>query len=277
LKQRFYPVAGIDLIPVAEALALDLEREGYLVRRGRAATPQGPALQIEVRRPHSVLQETTGQGAALRVLVLAEAGGFRVQITTERWGDKAAGAVEWLLATPMLVTEGYAAFQRAQLDERVFRNVEAYLAATMPPYQGHTVQGHAVQGHAAPPNRAPAPVPTAGPCASCRAPMPLGGRFCPRCGHDAQAPLALGCRGCGHPLAPDAAFCPSCGAKVAGDACPRCATPLDAGAAFCSGCGAKAAPAARPDAANAEAEAAARAATPAAAEGAHERGDERPS
>ncbi|HEU4536745.1 MAG TPA: zinc ribbon domain-containing protein, partial [Polyangiaceae bacterium] len=187
------------------------------------AGPSGPWAQLEVRRPHNLVQETTGRGAALRVLLAGEAGGFRVQISDGHWGDKAAGAVEWLLAAPTLVSEGYAAFRRSQLDERVFRTVEAYLGATLPL------------------DRSPAPVPAAGPCPACRAPLPMGGRFCPRCGHDAEAALAFACPGCRLAVAPDAAFCPGCGARLARPGCPRCATPLDPGAAFCSGCGAPAA------------------------------------
>jgi RNA polymerase subunit RPABC4/transcription elongation factor Spt4 len=224
LKQRFYPTPGADVAPLAEAVALDLGRDGYEVRAAEGADPPGGrAVLLEVRRPSQVVKEATGRGAALRVLVAGEPGGVRVQITAGHWGDKAAGAVEWLLAAPTLVTEGYAAFQRSQLDERVFRTVDAYLAAL------------------APVDRTPAPVPAAGPCPSCRAPLPLGGRFCPRCGHDARAPLAA-CGGCSRPVAPDATFCPACGKRLAPLPCRRCAAALDPGAAFCASCGARAAP-----------------------------------
>lgn len=225
MKQRFYPAPGVDIIPIAEAVALDLGREGYELRKSGGAGPTGPWAQLEVRRPHNLVRETTGQGAALRVLFTVEAGGFRVQIADGHWGDKAAGAVEWLLAAPTLVSEGYAAFKRSQLDERVFRTVEAYLGATMPV------------------NRAPAPVPAAGPCPSCRAPLPMGGRFCPRCGHDAQAAVGAACPGCRRPVALDATFCPGCGGRLTGGGpgCARCSAPLDPGAVFCSSCGAPAA------------------------------------
>ncbi len=232
MKQRAYPAPGVSLPHLAEAIALDLGAAGYDVRTHRAPTPGADLVQLEVRRPNAVVQETTGQGAALKVLMMGDRTGFRVQIATERWGDKAAGAVEWLMATPALVTEGYAAFQRSQLDERVFRTIDAYLAGTM----------------ASPPNRAPAAVPTAGPCARCKTPMPMGGRFCPRCGNDAHAApaLAAACLGCKHPVDLDAAFCPGCGKSLAKSpprACAQCKTPLDDGAVFCPGCGTPAAPA----------------------------------
>jgi RNA polymerase subunit RPABC4/transcription elongation factor Spt4 len=231
VKQRAYPAPGVSLPHLAEAIALDLGSAGYDVRTHRAPTPGADLVQLEVRRANAVVQETTGQGAALKVLMMGDHTGFRVQIATERWGDKAAGAVEWLMATPALVTEGYAAFQRSQLDERVFRTIDAYLAGTM----------------ATPPNRAPAAVPTAGPCARCKTPMPMGGRFCPRCGHDAHAAptLAAACPGCKHPVDLDAAFCPGCGKSLAKAACAQCKTPLDDGAMFCPGCGTPAASASK--------------------------------
>lgn len=226
MKKRVYPVRGIASAAVASVVTADMHAAGYEARAKPLAKPHVGTF-VEVRRPSGVVQQTTGQGAALNVWVLESTEGLEVQVGTGRWGDKAAGAVEWLLATPMLVTEGYAAFQQAQLDERVFRVVEQYLAS--------------VSG--APMNRVPAPVPSAGACGACATPMPFGARFCPRCGQDRDASVLAGsvpCASCHAPVSTLARFCPRCGtpsAKDAASACARCKEPLDPAAKFCPACG----------------------------------------
>ena len=48
-------------------------------------------------------------------------------------------------------------------------------------------------------------------CASCRAEVPDGSKFCIQCG----APLCLACPSCGHGNPPPAKFCASCGTMLA--------------------------------------------------------------
>lgn len=230
MKTRLYPTRGLDLGQIATVIQSDLTRDGYDVRVA-PITPPHVGLFIEVRRPSHVVQQATGKGAALHVWLTPDPTGVRVQVGAGRWGDKAAGAVEWLLATPALVTEGYAAFQQAQLDERVLRVVDELVS----------------QGAGVAVNRAPAPVPTAGACAACSAPMPYGARFCPRCGRDGQAKIGSACVECRGPLALEARFCPACGKptgprELTSSTCARCAMPLDPGARFCPGCGAATTP-----------------------------------
>jgi len=216
MKSRGYPLPGADLAQIATLVHADLSREGYDVRILPAV---GPGPVVEVRRPNGLLQRSTGYGAVLTVRLVPTPMGFEVHVGTGRLGDAAAGAVEWLLATPALVTEGYAAFQQAQVDERVLRVVDHWVAnvARVP--------------------RAPAPVPTVGPCATCKTPMPYGARFCPRCGNDTQAPVAAACPGCRGAVALDARFCPHCGKALAANTCSGCGASLEGAAAFCSGCG----------------------------------------
>ena len=228
MKARGYPVIGADLMQVATLIHADLSRVGFDVRIAPIPPPHG-GLVVEIRRARGLLQRSTGQGAVLKAWLTPTPVGFSAQVGTDRVGDAAAGAVEWLLATPALVTEGYAAFQQAQVDERVLRVVDQWVSTVA----------------RVPVNRTPAKVPEVGACASCRTPMPYGARFCPRCGHDAESKLAAaaagpGCRG---PVALDAVFCPHCGKKVASasttKACVKCAASLEADAMFCSGCGAR--------------------------------------
>jgi hypothetical protein len=218
-----YPAHDCDLAALGEVLATDLGKDGYEVTQTTGAGATGPWRVLEVRRPSTLIKQAMGQAAALKVWLASEEQGLRVQVGTERIEDKAAGAVEWLLATPALVTEGYAAFQRAHLDERVFRTVEAWLAATSP----------------TPPDRKPAPVPDGLPCPACKKPIPLGGRFCAFCGHDSHASATLKCAGCGESLPLGATFCSSCGARVEkrGSFCAGCGETLGAGARFCPSCG----------------------------------------
>ena len=229
MKTRVYPTRNFELNQVATVIQADLSRDGYDVRVAPIAPPH-VGVFIEVRRPSHMVQQATGKGAALNVWITPDASGFRVQIGTGRWGDKAAGAVEWLLATPALVTEGYAAFQQSQLDERVLRVVDQLVA------QGAEVKV----------DRAPAAVPAGGGCAACSSPMPYGARFCPRCGRDAHAKGGAACADCKGPVALEAQFCPKCGRRVRENAapthatCARCSMPLDPGARFCPGCGAPA-------------------------------------
>ena len=231
MKARAYPVPGADLAHVAAMLQADLGRAGFEVRGyvnpNLAGAPGPGGLVVEVRRAASLVARGTGQSAVLKVWLVPDPSGFRVHVGADSIGDKAVGALEWLLATPALVSEGYAAFQQAQVDERVFRVVEHWV----------------VNVARVPVNRAPAPVPTVGPCAGCRSAMPFGARFCPRCGHDAQrkGPGAA-CSACHRAVDLEAAFCPHCGGRVAAEAaktlaCAKCATTLEPGARFCSTCG----------------------------------------
>lgn len=229
MKQKLYPAQNVDVAALGDALALGLGQAGYEVTSSAGAAAGGPWRILEVRRPSNLVRQTTGQGAALKVWLAIEPAGLRVQVGAERIEDQAAGAVEWLLATPALVTEGYAAFQRAHLDDRVFRDVEAWLASVA------TANASAT----AAPDRRPAAVPDGAPCPSCGKPVPLGGRFCAFCGHDAQAAAGFACASCGERLGLGAAFCSGCGAKVAkkSDACAGCGASLDPGARFCPSCG----------------------------------------
>ncbi len=228
MKARAYPVPGADLMQVATLIHADLSRDGFDVRIVPVPAPRF-GLVVEVRRPHGLLQRSTGHGAVLKAWLTPTPSGFSVQVGTDRIGDAAAGAVEWLLATPALVTEGYAAFQQAQVDERIFRVVDHWVTSVA----------------RVPINRAPAKVPEVGPCVMCRTPMPYGARFCPRCGHDAQSRIdaAAACPSCKGPVALDAVFCPHCGNKVASapalKPCVSCGASLEADAMFCSGCGAR--------------------------------------
>lgn len=227
MKTRIYPARHLELAQVATVIQADLTQAGFDVRVA-PITPPHVGLFLEIRRPSHLVAHATGKGAALNVWLTPEPVGFRLQVGTGRWGDKAAGAVEWLLATPALVTEGYAAFQQSQLDERVLRVVDQLVA----------------QGAGVPVDRAPAPVPAGGACAACATPMPFGARFCPRCGRDAHARVGVACADCRAPLALEARFCPSCGRRITegtaerASACTRCSMPLDPGARFCPSCGA---------------------------------------
>lgn len=226
MKARGYPIPGADLWAVASLVNADLAQAGFDVRVS-ATPPPHPGVVIEVRRPAGLLQRSTGQGAVLKAWLRPTPIGFSVQVGTDRIGDAAAGAVEWLLATPALVTEGYAAFQQAQVDERIFRVVDHWAA--------HVAR--------VPVQRAPAAVPTVGPCPGCRTPMPFGARFCPKCGHDTRTRALAACPSCKGAIALDATFCPHCGKPVstapATKPCVKCAAPLDADAGFCSTCGTK--------------------------------------
>jgi hypothetical protein len=256
MKARGYPVPHADLMQVATLIHADLSQAGFDTRIVPIAPQYGGGLTVEVRRSAGILHRSTGQGAVLKAWLTHSAQGFTVQIGTDRVGDAAAGAVEWLLATPALVTEGYAAFQQAQVDERIFRVVDHFVTQ---------VSRVAI-------NRMPAKVPNVGPCAMCGTPMPYGARFCPKCAHDSQikigasAPIAA-CPGCKGPVALDAVFCPHCGMKItappepaaaaaAGGAtattkpCVKCAFQLEVDAMFCSACGS---PQAKPVAADAAA------------------------
>ncbi len=229
MKARGYPVPGADLRHVATLIHADLTRDGYDVRMFPLPPPRS-GLVVEVRRAHGVLQRSTGHAAVLKVWLSPTPVGFSAQVGTDRLGDAAAGAVEWLLATPALVTEGYAAFQQAQVDERILRVIDHWAANVA----------------RVPVDRAPAKTPDAGPCPSCRAPTPYGARFCPKCGHDSasRAPnLTAACPSCKGAVAIDAVFCPHCGKKLgagpSSKACVKCAASLESSAMFCSTCGAR--------------------------------------
>lgn len=49
-------------------------------------------------------------------------------------------------------------------------------------------------------------------CASCQTELPIGTKFCPKCGK--PAPEAIKCKSCGAELPPGTAFCANCGTKV---------------------------------------------------------------
>lgn len=201
MKRRAYPLPGVDVMQPAQLVQADLARDHEVRMMPIVAPPgtPGPAgVMMEVRRAGSMLQGAGIQRAVLKVWFQPNPQGFVVTVGTD--GDlasEAKGTVEWLLRTPALITEGYAAFKQSQVDERVFRAVEHW-ASTVARIRG------------------PAPVPNGPPCAQCKSAMPLGARFCPRCAFDTQgkpappAPTKF-CVHCGEKLEPEAKFCSSCG------------------------------------------------------------------
>ncbi len=228
MKARGYPIPRADLSQVATLIQADLAREGLDVRvvpnPNIPGAPGPGGLVVEVRRPQSLVARGTGHAAMMKVWLVPNPAGFHVHVGADRWSDKAAGVMEWLLATPALVTEGYAAFQQSQVDERVLRVVDHW----------------AVNVARVPVNVTPAAVPQGGTCPACRAAMPYGARFCPKCALDTQAPLSAACPSCKGAVALDAVFCPLCGTRVGKPpdvACAKCQTPLEADARFCSSCG----------------------------------------
>jgi RNA polymerase subunit RPABC4/transcription elongation factor Spt4 len=229
MKARAYPVPNADAMQIATLIHADLSRDGFDVRI-QPVPPPAFGLVVEVRRPNGMLQRSIGHAAVLKVWLLPNRDGIVVRVGTDRVGDSAASAVEWLLATPALVTEGYAAFQQAQIDERILRVADHW----------------AVNVAGVPVNRTPAAVPTVGPCPTCRMAMPYGARFCPGCGHDTKAAAGVraACPSCHGAVALDAVFCPLCGARVAAaplatTTCVSCKAALEGDAVFCSGCGAR--------------------------------------
>lgn len=86
------------------------------------------------------------------------------------------------------------------------------------------------------PQQSPAAPQAGAVCATCKAPLAAGAKFCSGCG-TAVAPQPV-CPACGKPLAAGARFCQECG-KPLSAACPACGKPVAPGAKFCAECGAK--------------------------------------
>lgn len=197
MKKRAYPVPGIDVMQPAQLVQSDLARDHEV--RLMPIVGQ-PGVMMEVRRIGSVLQGAGIHRAVMRIWIQPNPQGFVVTVGTDgNLENQTKGAVEWLLTTPAALTEGYAAFKQNQVDERVFRTVE-YWVATIARVRG------------------PAPVPNGAPCPQCKAAMPMGARFCPKCAFDTSAKLPPAapaatkfCVQCGHTLEADAKFCSSCG------------------------------------------------------------------
>jgi hypothetical protein len=228
MKSRGYPIPRADLNQIATLITAALTQDGLDVRTSQnpniPGAPGPGGLVLEVHRPGSLVAKGTGHAAVMKVWLVPNPAGFHVYVGADRWSEKAAGVMEWLLATPAIVTEGYAAFQQSQVDERVLSVVDHWV----------------VNVARAPVNMTPAAVPTAGACPACRAALPFGARFCPKCALDMQAPMSAACPECKGPVALDATFCPHCGkrlAKVESSGCAKCGTALEPDARFCSSCG----------------------------------------
>lgn len=77
-------------------------------------------------------------------------------------------------------------------------------------------------------------IPSGTACASCRAPMPEGARYCAACGKAAST----ACPSCHEPAAAGARFCTGCGARLASPtACAQCGAVLPPSGRFCPDCG----------------------------------------
>jgi len=76
---------------------------------------------------------------------------------------------------------------------------------------------------------------TDGSCASCRAALGAGARFCAACGQAARSGAA--CGSCEVVLPAGANFCPACGARQGAQTCSNCQASNPAAARFCVSCG----------------------------------------
>ncbi len=83
---------------------------------------------------------------------------------------------------------------------------------------------------------------TDSPCPSCKAPNPVGARFCSSCGGSLApaVPAASTCPHCDASNPPGGRFCSSCGKPLEPPPCTNCGAELAPGAKFCGECGTQA-------------------------------------
>lgn len=75
-------------------------------------------------------------------------------------------------------------------------------------------------------------------CFSCGEDVPIGSKFCPKCGSNIVE-STITCE-CGASVSASSKFCPNCGKPMnVVKKCPKCGSDITAGSAFCSECGFK--------------------------------------
>lgn len=152
---------------------------------------------IQASQPKNGWKTISGTRLAITVQMVVMGEQLNVMIGEGQWSDKiGASAIGWFVAWPLAITAGVGIFKQKKLPGEVFAQIEKCI---MSGGRSVAVTGAGVALEAG-----------MAVCPNCRTQVPMGAKFCNRCG----AAMNSQCPECGADIAPGSMFCSSCGKKL---------------------------------------------------------------
>lgn len=152
---------------------------------------------IQASQPKNGWKTISGTRLAITVQMSVTGEQLNVMIGEGQWADKiGAGALGWFIAWPLAITAGVGIAKQKKLPGEVFTQIERCIMSGGRSIAVTSAGVALATGMAV--------------CPNCRTQIPMGVKFCNRCG----AQMNNQCPECGADIAPDSMFCSSCGKKL---------------------------------------------------------------
>jgi hypothetical protein len=122
MDSRIYPgvQADVELLMAELRVLFD---DDYEVQ-----TMQLDTTSVLQARKSSTFFDLTGLSAALTIKIMPEAGGTRVEMGMQKWLDKAAIAVAYVVFPPLLALPAIGAYWQYKITERSWQVIEKHIA-----------------------------------------------------------------------------------------------------------------------------------------------------
>lgn len=194
--RSFFLPAGMTAEDVGKAVQQFLRIEKEMEVQGFGTSDD----YVVQAKDESTLKNITGLGRALQIRILRSTSqSINVIIGNGKWANKVgAGVIGALVFLPLMLTAVTGAYNQNQLPGEIFESIARYIAKFSIKRTRHRTLKAVL-------------------CPACGDAMPVGSKFCARCGtslEDRKIVECLICHSCGASAPVGAKFCSKCGAKL---------------------------------------------------------------
>src|ERR1700687_6406288 len=130
METRYYQTQEITIPPIAQALVVEYQAQGY------KAQHFGDANQTTVQlKKESTLRTITGFDKALAISFQRVDGGLLVKVGAQDWVDQIAVGAVGLIIHPLLITAAIGALQQYNALHEVLRSIDSQVRRQQPQVQ----------------------------------------------------------------------------------------------------------------------------------------------